>query len=174
MTSSKLALEHPTGDLVVLSRTELQETVEESRNSPRKRIIRPYHRDLDDPLHRMFNAIQPGSYARPHRHLEPPKAEAWIVLQGRLLFASFWEDGAIDQALLLSASGEHFGVDLVPGRYHTICALEPDTVIYEVKSGPYTRATDKEFAPWAPAEGDPAAPLYLEKLLERARELTSF
>jgi cupin fold WbuC family metalloprotein len=168
MAAQRLALDHPQGDLILLSRSELNETVEESRVSPRKRIIRPYHRSLEDPLHRMFNAIQPGSYARPHRHLEPPKAEAWIVLQGKLLFVSFWEEGEIDQALVLSATGEHFGVDLVPGRYHTICALEPDTVIYEVKTGPYTRATDKEFAPWAPPEGSPDAPAYLAQLLTLA------
>lgn len=131
-------------------------------------MIRPYHRSLEDPLHRMFNAIQPGSYARPHRHLDPPKAEAWIVLRGRLLFVSFLDDGSVEQAIVLEAGGEHFGVDLVPGRYHTIAALEPDTVIYEVKSGPYTQATDKTFAPWAPEEGSPEAEAYLQDLLRLA------
>ncbi len=28
-------------------------------------------------------------------------------------------------------------VNPVPGRYHTLAALKPDTVIYEVKAGPY-------------------------------------
>src|SRR6187551_3594660 len=73
-----LALEHPVGDLVLLGRQQLEDTVSASRESPRRRIIQPFHRTLDDALHRMFNAIQPGSYARPHRHLDPPKAEAWI------------------------------------------------------------------------------------------------
>ncbi|MGD8861079.1 MAG: hypothetical protein PVI30_13820 [Myxococcales bacterium] len=40
-------------------------------------------------------------------------------------------------------------------------ALEPDTLIYEVKPGPWSAATDKSFAPWAPAEGDPGA-MYIE------------
>jgi cupin fold WbuC family metalloprotein len=165
MTPTKLALENPQGDLVVLSRADLDETVAESRVSARRRIIRPYHRTNDDNLHRMFNAIQPGSYARPHRHLDPPKAEAWIVLRGKLLFVAFLEDGTIDQAIVLEAEGERFGVDLVPGRFHTIVALVPDTVIYEVKSGPYTPASDKEFAPWAPAEGAPEVDAYLADLL---------
>jgi len=36
---------------------------------------------------------------------------------------------------------------LVPGQYHTLAALKPDTVIYEVKAGPYNDSTDKSFAP---------------------------
>lgn len=171
MATHKLALDPPQGDLAVLTRTELDETIAESRVSPRRRIIRPYHRGNEDNLHRMFNAIQPGSYARPHRHLEPPKAEAWIILRGKLLFVAFLDDGSIDRAIILEAGGERFGVDLVPGRYHTIVALEADTVIYEVKSGPYTRATDKEFAPWAPAEGTPEVEAYLAQLLERTSKL---
>ena len=171
MAPPKLALDNPHGDLVVLTRTDLDDTIAESRVSQRRRIIRPYHRSNDDTLHRMFNAIQPGSYARPHRHLEPPKAEAWFVLTGKLLFVAFLDDGSIDQAIVLEAGGERFGVDLVPGRYHTIVALVPDTVIYEVKSGPYTRATDKEFAPWAPAEGAPEVTAYLAELLERTSPL---
>jgi len=167
MAPTKLALDNPQGDLIVLSRAALDETIAASRVSARRRIIRPYHRSNDDNLHRMFNAIQPGSYARPHRHLEPPKAEAWIVLRGKLLFVAFLEDGSIEEAIVLESGGEHFGVDLVPGRYHTILALEPDTVIYEVKSGPYTRATDKEFAPWAPAEGAPDVDVYMAELLRR-------
>lgn len=165
--TQRLALDHPCGDLVVLSQSQLSETILESRRSTRRRIIRPYHRSLDDDLHRMFNAIQPGSYARPHRHLDPPKAEAWIVLQGKLLFVSFTDDGVVDQTVVLTAGGEHFGVDLIPGRYHTICALVPDTVIYEVKSGPYSVANDKTFAPWAPAEGTPQASLYLQQLVDK-------
>ena len=42
--------------------------------------------------------------------------------------------------------------------------LEPDTVILEVKKGPYDANTDKKFASWAPAEGDPDA-LDFQKLL---------
>jgi hypothetical protein len=50
---------------------------------------------------------------------------------------------------------------LQPGIYHGFVALEPDTLIYEVKPGPWSAATDKSFAPWAPAEGDPGA-MYIE------------
>lgn len=168
MTQEKRALEAPTTDLALMTRSALEGTVAHSRNSARKRIILPFHRGPEDRVHRMFNALQVGTYVRPHRHFSPPKSEAWIVLQGELLFVTFFEDGEIDEALTLSKDGEIFGVDLVAGRYHTLVALQADTVIYEVKSGPYDPKDDKEFAPWSPEEGSAEAGAYLDELLQRA------
>ena len=166
MSSPKLALDPPKDHLVLMTRERLDEAVRQSRKSPRGRIIAPLHRSPSDPVHRMLNAIQPGSYVGPHRHLDPPKAEAWIVLRGAVLFVTFFEDGEIRQQLVLDADTENFGVDLVPGHYHTLVALKPDTIIYAVKTGPYDEATDKSFAPWAPAEGTTEAQKYLSNLLE--------
>ena len=112
----------------------------------------------------MFNAVQPGSYIAPHRHLDPPKDEAWIVLRGALAFFTFDDAGEIQECLEISARGEVFGVDLEPGVYHTFLALEPDTVVFEVKTGPYVTSNDKSFAPWAPSEGSPDAAAYMEAL----------
>jgi hypothetical protein len=36
--------------------------------------------------------------------------------------------------------------------------------VYEVKAGPYVRATDKDFVPWAPVEGTDQAKEYLARL----------
>ena len=57
-------------------------------------------------------------------------------------------------------------VNPVPGQYHTLAALKPDTVIYEVKAGPYKDSIDKSFAPWAPAEGTVEGQDYLKNLLQ--------
>jgi hypothetical protein len=48
--------------------------------------------------------------------------------------------------------------------WHTFIALEPGTVLFEVKPGPFDDRTDKEFAPWAPTENAQEAPEYLEWL----------
>jgi len=165
-SSYRRALDAPEGELVVLSRSLVEEVTEASRTSPRRRIIQPFHKSDGDLLHRMLNVIQPDSYVRPHRHLEPPKAEAWVVLRGSLAFFTFEEDGRVRDCLSLEAGGEHFGVDLAPGIFHGLVALAPDTVIYEVKNGPYAPANDKAFAHWAPAEGTPEAAGYLASLRE--------
>lgn len=88
------------------------------------------------------------------------------MLRGRLLFLTFHDDGSLAEQLILSPDGDAFGVDLLPGVFHTIIALEPDTVIYEVKSGPYEQKNDKAFAPWAPEEGSDQAAAYLAQLLD--------
>jgi hypothetical protein len=57
------------------------------------------------------------------------------------------------------------GIDVQPGVWHTIAVLTEHVVCYEVKPGPYSAASDKDFAPWAPREGDPTAKAYLEMLV---------
>ncbi|HEX6239274.1 MAG TPA: WbuC family cupin fold metalloprotein [Polyangiales bacterium] len=171
MTTHRLALDPPTDALFVLEDALVDHAVRYARESPRRRVIAPFHRSPEDALHRMLNAVQPDSYVRPHRHLDPPKAEAWVVLRGSLLFFTFHPDGEVDQRLVIRAGGPRFGVDLVAGVYHSFIALEPDTVIYEVKNGPYQASSDKSFAPWAPAEGTPEATQYMQQLLVDAAQL---
>ena len=132
-------------------------------------MIQPLHRSAGEDMHRMLNAVQPGSYIRPHRHLDPPKAEAWIVLRGAAAFFAFEDDGRIRECRRLESGSDAVGVDLAPGIYHTFAALAPDTVIYEVKTGPYSETTDKSFAPWAPEEGRPDAASYLDGLVTHYR-----
>ena len=140
-----------------------------ARTSPRRRVILPFHKDDADPLHRMFNAAQPGSYVRPHRHVSPPKAEIFLVLRGALALFVFEDDGRIRDCIRLEAGGERFGVDLGPGLYHCFIALEPDTLLYEIKTGPYEPTSAKDFAPWAPEEDSAGAGAYLS-MLEAAYE----
>ena len=158
------ALPAPPGPICWLSTSLLEGALAVSRSSPRRRVIQPFHRGADATLQRMFNAVQPDSYIPPHRHLDPPKDESWVVLRGALAFFTFDDEGAITECLEIRAGGEIFGVDLAPGVYHTFFALEPDTVVYEVKSGPYSPVTDKSFAAWAPSEGAPEANDYLATL----------
>ena len=164
--SSRRALDAPSGDLVVLSRSLVESAAEASRESARHRIILPLHKGPHEPLHRMLNVIQPDSYVRPHRHVDPPNPEAWVLLRGAVAFFTFEDDGRIRDCLSLEAGGERFGVDLAPGIFHGLIALAPDTVLYEVKNGPYAPPGERSFAPWAPAEGAPDAPAYLAWLRE--------
>lgn len=163
-----LALPAPPDDLTLLSRQMLDNVCAQSRQSPRKRIIQPFHKTETDLLHRMLNVAQPDSYVRPHRHLDPPKAEAWVLLAGALAFFTFEEDGRIARCVRAEAGGDVFGIDLVPGIYHTFVALRPDTVVYEVKTGPYAPSNDKSFPAWAPAEGTNEAAEYLAALRRHA------
>jgi hypothetical protein len=46
-----------------------------------------------------------------------------------------------------------------------MAALTPHAICYEVKPGPYIASNDKDFANWAPQEGDPGVEPYLDQLL---------
>lgn len=65
----------------------LDQVVKEARASERRRMNFNFHQ-LEDPANRMLNAIEPESYIRPHRHLEPPRDEAFFVLRGQGLLCS--------------------------------------------------------------------------------------
>jgi len=139
-----------------------------AESSTRGRINHNFHASPQDAVHRFLNVLTRGTYVQPHRHATPPKHESFIVLEGRVAVIVFEDDGRVrDWWALGSARGDHRGIDLPAGLWHTIAALSEEAVCYEVKPGPWDPATDKEFAPWAPPESDAeAARAYLHALLE--------
>lgn len=125
-----------------------------ARASPRGRRNRNFHLADDAACHRLLNAIEPGSYVAPHRHLDPAKDESIIVLRGRLGCVLFDEAGAIVDGCVLAPGSASVGIDIPHGRFHTVLALEPGTVFFEAKAGPYRPLGEAECAPWAPREGE--------------------
>jgi len=151
----------------------LDQKTRDAAENPRLREIHRLHLRDEETMHRMLNVLQPGSYVRPHRHLDPPKSEAFILLRGRLGFIQFDDDGTVrpENCLLLDRDCGALAVDAREGRWHAIVVLAPDTAAFEVKPGPYSSMSDKDFAPFAPAETDPGAKAYLKGLEDKLREL---
>ena len=123
------------------------------------------HQSYDEPCQRLLNAMEPGSYVRPHRHLTPPKPECFLVVRGRFAAFIFADDGTIERGILFAAGDSTLGVDIPAGVWHAVVSLESGSVFFETKPGPYLPPSDKDFAPWAPAEGSVGAPAYLAALL---------
>jgi len=142
----------------------LNEVSAEAKASPRGRKNRNFHTSDDQPGHRLLNAIEPGSYVMPHRHLDPNKSETMVVLRGALGLVTFDDAGRVVEVARISRDGTPCGVDIPHGTWHTVFALEPGTIFLEAKAGPYVALTAEEKAPWAPVEGDAAAAAYLENL----------
>jgi hypothetical protein len=82
------------------------------------------------------------------------------------------DDGTPDRAnfIVMAAENGVLAIDYRAGVWHTFFALEPDSVIFEVKPGPYDAHTDKEFAPWSPAEGTPEGRSYIADLEDQLRK----
>lgn len=130
--------------------------------SPRLRRNHNFHAGDADACNRLLNAIEPDSYVRPHRHLDPAKDETVLVLRGRVGVLEFEAAGRVSGSALLQPAGAVMGVNVPHGTFHSLLALEPGTVFFESKAGPYAPLLPEERADWAPAEGGADAPRYLE------------
>ena len=148
----------------VIGQHDLDAVSAAARVAPRLRKNQNLHRDDAAACHRLFNAIEPGSYIRPHRHLDPAKDETFVLVRGSLGVLTFDAAGAVTGSVLLSARGENLAVDLPHGVYHTALALESGTIFFEAKAGPYLPLSSEEKAGFAPEEGTPEAERYLERL----------
>jgi cupin fold WbuC family metalloprotein len=158
-------------DIAIVNQDMLAMKSRDARCSMRRRDIHVLHTGDSDVLQRMLNALQPGSYIRPHRHSNPPKAEAIVLLQGTLGYVTFDDMGTPQEEhfVLLDRSRGVFAIDTRAHVWHTFFALEGDVVVFEVKPGPYVPSSDKDFAPWAPPEHSEAATTYLAALEDKFR-----
>jgi len=141
--------------------------------NPRKRQHLNIHQNYQEACQRLFNAIEPGSYIRPHRHASEPRDELLIAIRGSMALITFDEQGSVTE--ILRFGSEKFGSDLAVGAevasrtWHTVVALEPGCVLLEVKAGPFDPNKPKDLASWAPEEGSTAALSYLQQLMSRIR-----
>jgi cupin fold WbuC family metalloprotein len=90
-----------------------------------------------------------------------------MVLRGRILVVEFDDDGVIIDFTVLSAEANCWGAEIPANTWHTIISLESGSVAYEVKDGPYIPITDKNFALWAPKEGDEGVQQYLKDIIQQ-------
>ncbi|CAG4884886.1 Tryptophan synthase beta chain like [Georgfuchsia toluolica] len=151
----------------------LDEVSAEARNNLRRRKNRNFHTGDDAPANRLLNAIEPGSYIAPHRHLDPAKDETLVVLRGRFGVVLFDDAGNVAQAQVIEAGGAACGIDIPHGTWHSVLSLAPDSVFFEAKAGPYLPFASEEKASWAPAENDAGAKEYLYRLQQLFPAVTS-
>jgi len=150
--------------LTMIDEALLDEASRAARQSARLRRNHNFHAADGDPSHRLINAMEPGSYVMPHRHLHPDKDETFVVLRGTFGLLLFDDAGEVTAAKLLRAGGEALGANVPHGTWHSLVSFEPGGVFLEAKGGPYVPLTAEERAPWAPPEGDPGVAAYLASM----------
>lgn len=127
-----------------------------ARASERLRMNFNLHQE-SDLVQRFLNVMQPGTYVRPHRHCRPGTGEGFecfVVLQGSIGVLLFDDNGVCIQRHRLDAAGPVRGLQLSEGSFHSLVALTADTVIFELKQGPYQPLADKDFLVGFPQEGE--------------------
>lgn len=137
-----------------------------ARLSKRKRSNYNFHNTSSDNIQRFLNALEPGTYLRPHKHEDPDKVEVFLILSGRVMVIEFDDHGNIIDHILLDPDKGNRGVEIPPGSWHSFIVLEEGSVLYEIKGGPYVEETDKIFAEWAPEEGSGEVQLFKQELMD--------
>jgi len=151
----------------IVSSKLLSELSQKAALLPRKRLNLNFHEELTDPINRMLNAFEPGTYIQPHKHENPDKREVFIILKGALVVVIYDESGNPIDFVLLDPQKGTYAIEIPPRVWHSVISLESGTVVYEIKDGPYLPISDKNFASWAPKEGDPNCDEYLARLTEK-------
>lgn len=134
--------------------------------SERRRVFHRFHAQ-NDMLNRVLIVGTSGSYVAPHRHTE--KFEAFSAIEGGVIMIEFDDAGTPINAYDMQRV---YYVELAPMTWHTLLYTTDRWAVmeYALWKQKYDPA-DKEFAPWAPAEGDPKAPEYLQNLTAIATDL---
>jgi cupin fold WbuC family metalloprotein len=139
-------------------------------SSARLRATYNFHKSYEERAQRLINAIGVDSYIRPHRHLLDPKNECLICVLG--LFALILFDDFRNVLNISRFGSEKYldtleigvGIEIAPHTWHTIIALTPGAILFEVKEGPFYPDVAKEYPAWAPAEGCAESGAYLRFL----------
>lgn len=153
--------------MIHIDKTLLDETSEKAKQTDRLRMNYNFHRSLSDNLQRMLNAMEPTTYVQPHKHQDPDKREIFVILRGRIVVIEYDDNGEISDYLVLDTKTGNYGVEIAPGKWHSLISLESGSVVYEVKDGPYYKIDDKNFADWAPGEGEEGTLEFNQKILQQ-------
>lgn len=120
----------------------LDEICKKAKESPRLRMNYNLHSELDEPVQRLMNALEPGTEIPVHRHRHSD--ETYLVIRGSLFVILFDENKKLLNKVLLDPKEGTYGVSVPAGQWHSIEVLESDTVIFEIKEGPYMALTSED------------------------------
>ena len=113
----------------------LNDVSAQAKDSPRLRMNYNFHQSLDEKCHRFLNAVEPGTVVPIHKH--PTKDETFVILRGKVRVTTHRDDGSIIEAVVLCAEEGRYGVNIPQGVWHKIESMEPNSVIFECKEGPF-------------------------------------
>ncbi len=148
----------------LLTQSMLDETAQQALASPRLRKNCNFH-ELHERVQRFVNVMQPGTYVRPHCHHRDSETngfEFFLVLQGSVGILVFDDSGQAIRRHRVSDRGPVRAIELPEGTYHTLVALAPNTAMLEIKEGPYSAQSDKNFMARFPEEGTTEAEACVE------------
>lgn len=113
----------------------LDELTAQAKASPRLRMNLDMRNSSQDSSQRMLNAIEPSTELPIHRHRK--SSESCLIVRGSAEEILYDDQGSETGRILLRPGSECVGLNIQAGTWHKIISLEPGTVIFEAKDGPY-------------------------------------
>ena len=107
----------------------------QAKESARLRMNLDLRNSAGDSSQRMLNAIEPGSVVPIHRHQKT--SETVVVLRGCVVEEYYSSEGECVASYDIAAGGPICALNIPAGQWHTLRALDPGTVILEMKDGAY-------------------------------------
>ena len=120
---------------MIIDKTLLDNISLQAKQSERLRRNYNLHLSLDSKVQRMFNAMEPGTFVPIQRH--PDVAETIVIIRGRIKVCLLDENKNVTEETILNTIEGNYGIHIPAGVWHCVEVLEPNTVIFEVKEGPY-------------------------------------
>lgn len=121
----------------IIGKEIISQVHKQAGESPRLRMNYNIHESLEEDVHKLLNSLQPGTVMPIHRHLHPAKKETFVLLQGALEVRKYNDDKTIAEKYVMSLESGNIICEIMPEEWHSFEVLEPDTLILEIKKGPY-------------------------------------
>jgi cupin fold WbuC family metalloprotein len=77
----------------------------------------------------------------------------FMIIKGKICVIIFDDKGEIIAHNILPSDDIRI-IEIFPYTWHTVFAISPDTIFYEIKSGTYNPDIDRKIATWAPREDE--------------------
>lgn len=114
----------------------------QAKESPRLRMNYNLHEKLDDKVQRLFNAMEPGTIIPFQRHQNT--AETIMLVRGKMKVVLYDDNKNIIEEAILSHVTGNYSVHTPAGVWHCVEILDSNTVMFEVKEGPYAPLADED------------------------------
>ena len=113
-----------------------------AKESPRLRMNHNFHTSPDAKAQRLINALAPGTEVPVHRHRHT--GETYFLIRGALKVMFHADSGEVTEEFYLNPAEGNYGVHIPAGTWHSLDVLEEDSVIFEVKDGPYMPIAEED------------------------------
>lgn len=121
---------------MIIDKKLLDEVSAQAKASKRLRMNYNLHDSLDAKAQKLLNALGIGTILPIHRHRHT--SETYMLLRGKIRVMFYNEMREETDSFLLDPLSGNYGVQIPAGQWHTLEVLEDNSVIFEVKDGPYT------------------------------------